>query len=288
MPKEELDTRQANNPSFFNAGFRQRPQLDSEQIFDVEAIENMFNWKVSWTDLVPVNRFGRPMWPCYAGVDLAGRGRAGSVIITVAYRPSDGRRVVLSVRKGTWGFGPKMAAELYSEWTQFGHEAIGIEDNAAQAALIEWLHTNYGVDFPAVGLTTGTNKWDSEIGISRLAGDINRGLWIVPMGDIATHKRRRANCPCGRCAFYRDLMAYPGGTQDITLASWQANRLVMSIRLPEAPVPIPKEILNRLKARRATAASSGELAFLSQMAPDMPAFSRGERIFGGKRTPRIF
>jgi hypothetical protein len=215
MPKREL-ARRAANPTIFACCFRQIPYSESDRIFELAAVEKMFLWDVAWTDLVPVNKLGQPIWPAFMGVDPSGPNRRGTALFTAVSAP-DGRMIVLPIWRGAGDFGPDTAAEIHREYQLYGHSIINVESNAAQRGLVNLLRRAHE-RLPVRAVNIGMNKVDPHYGIPNLAARINQGRWIVPCADIISHREIQSSCQCGRCAFRRELINWPATEGDTVMA----------------------------------------------------------------------
>lgn len=158
---------------------------------------------------------GRPPGAAYrigVGVDLAvqkGRENDLTCFFVLGYDVLTQTRRVLWIESGQWEF-PEIVQRLISVHERFHPDVFVVEDNAAQAYLVQ--HLQHTTAINVVGRTTGRNKWDPEIGIQAMAPDFEYGKWRLPEGQEVDH-------------FMRELIDFRPGqhTGDRAMAGWHAD-----------------------------------------------------------------
>lgn len=201
----------------YDRGFRGIPLSQEEALF--ANIDRCMNWLEGFEKV-------KPEWPRYTGVDLAISKSAKSsyrVIFTLAKSP-EGKRYPIEIKRGRWG-SIDTAKEVYATWEKHNPQIIMVENNAYQAAFLEWCAEYAGKEkaqvLPLRAFTTGKNKFDENIGLPSLAAEIDNGAWEMLMG-----KRHDLTCQCTFCIWYREMKNYiPRANldDDTVMACWFAR-----------------------------------------------------------------
>jgi len=144
--------------------------------------------------------------------------------------------------------------------------------------LVDWMRRLYGVTFPVVGsLTTTSNKQSTEVGVPSLSVEVNRGLWVVPCGDIKSHYRKRSTCGCGRCTFLRELLEYPNTSTDTVMACWHLMRAAKQSDMYASP-DATTDLTGFMKKRHT---ESDAYSAIGRPSLAGPRTQVGDRIFTG-------
>jgi hypothetical protein len=155
------------------------------------------------------------------GVDLAVSKKASadlSVIFSLLVHRSKERQL-LSIQSGRWS-GPEIVKRILSAHRAFGGTFV-VESVAAQAYVSQFLRELSTV--PVIDFKTGRNKMSLEWQVETLAGELERGDWIVP-----SDAGRPTHPEVG--AFLRDLLYYspaahtPDRLAAACFARWGAER----------------------------------------------------------------
>lgn len=176
---------------------------------------------------------------CVFGVDLSGNKRKGTSITVIGW---DGKhRLRLHVKTGAWT-SPDTAKKLKRLYDIFNPTVIGVENNAYQKALIEWIKAMGEAGLPGYefwakvkGLHTGNNKIDEEKGLPGLETQFsNRGYRIINPHGKHDHG---LNCqkgskkePCDYCRERVEFATFPHSTADTVMSFWLADRLLRTKR----------------------------------------------------------
>jgi hypothetical protein len=143
-----------------------------------------------------------------AGCDLGvgEKGRSYTVVVTLRLLEGNVKEVV-SVVRGKFS-SPETAEVLSAEYSKYKHLAIGVENNAYQGALIEWLSAGGYGELPIVPVSTLTRGNYIRMIAQRLSIEFDQGLWRIPKMD------HTEECGCDWCELWRELSAYPFATLD--------------------------------------------------------------------------
>lgn len=192
----------------FARGFRQETLDDASRTFPSVA-------QCGEDDLRPLE-YMSPHWPIFTGVDLSSDKRPGNAIVSIAQRPSDRKRLVVSVRTGLWT-SPELWRELEEEERRFRPVVFMAENNAYQGALLEWGREK-NASLPVEGFTTGTNKADPVMGLRGIEVEFENEAWIIPRPSHAL------DCECDWCRLWMELTGHPiAESTDIVMALWFAR-----------------------------------------------------------------
>ena len=207
--------------STFNRGYRLIPLSGDEQQFP------SYDLCVEYE--APITRvLLQSMKSISIGVDLSGKKRAG-VCFTVT--GTDGsRKVRLMVKAGKYT-SPETAHQLKLLNDTFNPTVIGVENNAYQEALVEWIKEmgkkgQPGYDFwmKVKGWTTGRNKIDEQIGLPHLETQFsNRGYRILMPFAKGDHSLA---CQCSYCREQTEFNTFPHTSADTVMSFWIADRML--------------------------------------------------------------
>jgi hypothetical protein len=154
----------------------------------------------------------------YVGVDLGIRVKdsADPTVIFVVAEHNDGIRSleVLNIESGKW-HGDEIIRRIVSAGERFQATAILVEDNAAQKFLVD--SAKHRTKIPIRGFTTGRNKINPEYGIEAIAGEMEKGRWIIPNEDGKVDRET--------AGWIREMLDYDpkSHTGDALMASWLAR-----------------------------------------------------------------
>ena len=192
----------------FARGFRQETLDDLSRTFPSVT-------RCAVDNLNPVEYMSRH-WPVFTGVDLSSVTRPGNAIVSIAQRPSDKKRLLVSVRAGDWT-SPQLWRELEEEDRRFRPVVFMVENNAYQDALLEWgLELN--ATLPVQGFTTGKNKADPVMGLPGLEVEFENQGWMIPRPEHAL------DCECDWCRLWMELTGHPiAESTDVVMALWFAR-----------------------------------------------------------------
>jgi hypothetical protein len=194
----------------FARGFQQKEFSDEEKIFlnYEKCVRRGFDWREVVT----------PRWRRVGGVDLSSDQRPGNVICMIAVEPETGVRCLIDVEDGAWT-SPQTAAKIKEKCDAHKPDAVGVENNAYQQAILDWSAEKFGrADLPLRAFTTGRNKADPQFGVASLEVEFENGAWIFPM------PAHGADCRCAWCKLDRQLSDYPNcGEIDHLMALWMAR-----------------------------------------------------------------
>jgi len=208
----------------FDRGFRQRAYIDSERTFPATGIERMFSLEAPRRT---------ENWVAATGVDLSGKERKGTAIVTVAVEPRTEHREIVSARFGAWS-SDEQAREIALEFLRLRPLVIYVENNAYQESLLDMIRllASKGIvldgvpvpeTIPIYGFTTGMQKGHEEFGLPGLSTEIENGAWSYPTN--ALHE----DCKCGRCRLEEEFLSHPfGDTTDGVMATWFAREAIRS------------------------------------------------------------
>lgn len=192
----------------FARGFRQETLDDLSRTFPSAT-------KCAVENLKPLE-YMSAHWPIYTGVDLSSDKRPGNAIVSVAQRPSDRKRLLISVRTGEWT-SPQLWRELEEEDRRFRPVVFMVENNAYQDALLEW-GRELNASLPVQGFTTGKNKADPILGLPGMEVEFENSAWMIPRYDHAL------DCVCGWCRLWMELTGHPiAESTDVVMALWFAR-----------------------------------------------------------------
>jgi len=199
----------------FNRQFRNQAITDQEFLFPERILRPWYIKGFDGFDLQNAQKF--------IGLDLAiGKSRESShtAFFVVALTP-EGIKIPIAIEYGHFS-SPDSARKLVELFQEYQPVSIFVENNAYQAALIEWLtelEEAKGLSLPIYSYTTGTQKASLVHGLPALALQVQQGKWRLPVLD---HSK---TCKCGFCTWHGELQAYPFGKFDDTvMAMWLASR----------------------------------------------------------------
>ncbi len=168
------------------------------------------------------------------GVDLAISQKKKSAntaifIMGILEKRNETKLVALHCEYGKWSSPETITAilKLYKDWNV---DAIVVENNQYQEALIQWLE-EFNQSLPVYSHYTTSEKHDPEIGLPSMALEFEKQKWIIPVGKLP----HDSDCKCGKCKWIDELLMYPfGETSDILMASyfarnfWRKNKNINS------------------------------------------------------------
>lgn len=179
------------------------------------------------------------------GVDLAAGAKRSTGAVTclfTLYLHPNGLRQPLSVRSGRWN-SRQIFANMRAVADAYGGVMV-VENNGIQKHLVE-LAQELGmgdkddplkaIGVPIIPFETGRNKQDEELGVERMAAEMDSGQWLIPMGAPRFFRHRsqpvyRANKEIvawlSEAAQY-DPNGHPG---DRLMASWIARTHAMMLQ----------------------------------------------------------
>jgi len=170
---------------------------------------------------VKIGEITRAGWPMFTGVDLAGKDRPGTAIVTFALEPGTLRRYPVNVRLGAWT-SPQTVGQLSDVLNAFPSiQVILVENNAYQQALVDWIRT---IQVSQLWLkvesftTTGQNKANPIYGLPVLEAELSKRMWVIPYNEYEHHD---PGCLCGWCVWDRQMSTYPHCPEtDTVMATW--------------------------------------------------------------------
>jgi len=212
FPKETYQERLADmGLREFNRAYRLQAYSDADLTF--RHFTACKRYGVRWQDIV------LPGWKYYAGVDLSSQSRPGTVAFVLAVNPTTKQRVPVEIAKLA-GSGPELKTLLVQLHHRYHFEAICVENNAIQDAVIQWCQGS-GEILPIVPFHTGKQKADPVLGLPGMDVEFQAGMWLVPMADVENHE---LGCLCPMCEWIRDMEQHPNvGTFDSGMAGWFAR-----------------------------------------------------------------
>jgi hypothetical protein len=201
----------------FNRGLRQRPYSDDDTLFNAEHIEAACRWDMSTRD-VPEE------WPRFLGADLSSDQRPGTVVTVIARDPRTGKKALLAVKRGQWGWSAKTAHTIFEMFTTYKCRMGFVENNAAQATMLELIRSLHGVDVPLRGFTTGKQKADPLDGLPGLSIEFENDAWVFPLREYISEREYTASSEVPHVVLIRELLEYPhGANTDCVMSLWFAN-----------------------------------------------------------------
>lgn len=216
----ELRKRHAQEERSFERGFRMRAHSDSELSFP--AYTNCRTLGGSIGEII------RSDWPKVTGVDLASKKRPGTCLVTVALDPVRRRRFPIDVRYGAWRSN-ETCEQLADVNDRFNPTVIMVEDNAYQAALIEWIQAlperyAYWMKVEPTTTTEGT-KASAELGLPVMQTEFRSKAWVFPWSEW---EGARTDDPYPRGHWARldyEFRQHPiASTSDGVMATWFARQ----------------------------------------------------------------
>jgi phage terminase large subunit-like protein len=226
-PKVKLQERlrQMGQRAFARA-FQGQAMSDDEAIFG--NIDNCIALKMSYGDIYPE-------WPRYSGLDLAISDKPGAdytVLFTIAV-DKDGKRWPVEIIRGRYS-SVQTAKLVIDSYRAHKQRIIMVENNAYQAAFLEWINQVGGAGLPLRAYTTGKQKMDENIGLPSLAAEIDRGAWVIPMqSNQYPDGLHPADCSCNICEWLNEMRSYPVATHDDTvMACFFAREATMNRDAP--------------------------------------------------------
>ena len=162
------------------------------------------------------------------GVDLSGKKRAGTSFTVIG---SDGRQKVRLLTKVGKYTSPQTAHQIKLLHDTFNPTIIGVENNAYQDSLREWIQEmgksgkpGYEFWMKVKGLHTGKNKIDEEVGLPHLETQFsNRGYRILMPFKKGDHS---LVCKCSYCREQTEFETYPHTSADTVMSFWIADRML--------------------------------------------------------------
>jgi len=205
-PEEELRARaEAMGLRAFNRGYRQRPYSDEDTLFNTAKVMAAIDWNA-----VP-ERAVLDTWPRYLGADLSGEKRPGTVITVIARDPLTGKKYLVEIKRGNWGFTRK-TADVIVEMFQKHKCTLGfVENNAAQETMLALIKALHGCDIALRGYTTGKNKMDPLEGLPGLAVEFENATWTFPFGkpSVVSQRNQIASSQVAEIVLIRELIGWP-------------------------------------------------------------------------------
>jgi hypothetical protein len=165
-------------------------------------------------------------WPRVMAVDPAirrGKKSSETAIVTAALAPNGRKWLDPCCSFAGHLSSPETARRLAQLWGKTRAEAIYVENNAYQEALVEWIRDTIpgALAMPITSWTTGARKMDEETGVPGLAAELDRGGWAFPMGPDP----HPDPCPCVTCRLIDQAEQWPVGERnDLLMAWWIASR----------------------------------------------------------------
>lgn len=197
----------------FNRGFRQETYTEEEKTFKsfIQCLDPNMGWQDAWAKTTI----------CSIGIDLASKGRAGTVAFVLG-QGDDGKRYPICIERKNLT-SPETVKLIKTLCIKFKPRVLVVENNAYQQSLIEWLHENGLHNFTdrIVPFTTGTQKMNPQIGLPSIEIEFERGQWQIPQKDYIDHD---SQCNCGFCIWVKEVENYPfSSSTDVLMASWFAR-----------------------------------------------------------------
>lgn len=217
-PTERLHAvRRELSPRHFDRAYRGLAMSDEDRVFTDDSIQEA---KAKGAN---VHRAMIPReWPRYTGVDLAisqKKGAKYTVFVTIAIDPATQSRYVVDIRRGHYS-STRTADILVEVFQKHQPVMMIVENNTYQQALIEWTQKTKE-RMPIVGMTTGAEKADLEMGVPGMAVEFENGMWVIPQDG----RRHVTDCKCELCQLCRELADYPFAEySDTLMATWLATR----------------------------------------------------------------
>lgn len=202
----------------FMQGYRMKAYADSDYVLPnfAKALELGKSERVP-EGVVPNN------WITFMGVDLAGKVRPGNALFCGAMETSTGITRPLEARL-IKASSPKVANAIGDLNNRWHCQAIMVENNAYQGALIEWIEDSKE-KFPwwqnIIPFTTGSNKADPILGVPGMDVEFSNGGWRIP-GDLNPEVNgHNIGCSCASCLWVSQMQNYPHSAQvDLVMACW--------------------------------------------------------------------
>ncbi|KKN67441.1 hypothetical protein LCGC14_0461840 [marine sediment metagenome] len=214
----------------FNRSHRNRPMDESVRLFRREFFYGDDNSDGSIVYGISPDDPEFAEYTRYTGVDLGiglKKTNCPSVIFTVAVADGTGSlpkgtRIPIDIRRGHWT-SPNTARQLIDVYETYHPNAVMVENNYYQQALIDWMEDMDGVNLPLEAHRTGSQKMDLNEGIPLLAAEFQRGNWVIPMKF-----RHPDGCVCPWCVWLYEMVNwYPGSKKtDTVMALWIAQRAI--------------------------------------------------------------
>ena len=200
---------------------------DEDLTFPPEVLMPSYDsmlWKLGQASPLP-NELGLipDFWPTYGGIDLAsslGIRGAFCVIWTLAKSPETGRLYFKEMVRKKLKF-PQLLIEISNAFDRHKWQYALVENNAFQKAVETELDEKYK-HIPMMGVHTGVNKNDAQIGLRGLANAFSKGLFALPARDAAVLGEDDTT-PLG--IFWNELTQHPGAQfSDTVMGLWFAYR----------------------------------------------------------------
>lgn len=205
-----LRAKHQSNSRAFERAYRHKGYSDEERTFSPAAIRAAIRY-VDDAGAVPDGAVSA------AGMDMAEKSRAGTVIVTAARLEK--RRIVRGVEAGAWN-GEEKARRLIAAKQRFRTLVEVVENNALQESVIDLIKVVSEVPLNIESFRTGKQKADEELGIPALAAEFANGMWEIqfPKGHAVG-----MGCQCGPCRLVGELEEHPFGSTDAVMALWFAR-----------------------------------------------------------------
>lgn len=202
----------------FNRGKRQRPYSAEDTLFNYDSVVGSLKWALTREDAIP------PEWPRYLGADLSSDKRPGTCIIVIARDPKTGKKKLVEIRRGNWGWSTRTANTIVDLFDKHGCRLGFVENNVAQETMLELIRTLHGKDIPLRGYTTGKQKADPLEGLPGLAVEFENDAWEFPLKHVVGEKPYMASSEVDEMVLIRELLEYPqGANSDTVMALWFAS-----------------------------------------------------------------
>ncbi len=204
----------------FARGYQGKPSSDKDTIFKKEAILNSIS-----TDLYLGQPLNKENVVTFVGVDLAissKKSAKNTAIVVVQVDTQTGKKHLVDIIVDQFT-SIETAQKIIEVATKYKPNAIYVENNAYQQALLEWVDV---IDKNRVtaglieGYYTGAQKFNPFTGLPALAAEFEFGSWVIHKTDHEYDK----NCNCPFCLCITEFLSFPfGKTSDIVMATFFAR-----------------------------------------------------------------
>jgi hypothetical protein len=154
-----------------------------------------------------------------------------SCIFVIAYDQFKRKAVIDIERKR--GQPRDIAAKVVEMQLTHKCNLIYVEDNSTQRAFLDLIDLvaesmHLDIKMPLKAHFTGSNKWNPEVGLPRMVGDMQNKHWIIPWGDECHEETPEKHIDplhdCRLCQWIKEMLGYPYDTPstDMIMASWLA------------------------------------------------------------------
>lgn len=182
-PLERIEVeRKTLTPSNFARQYLCEARSDKDAIFKQDWIDTAIR---AGADVLSIHQLERIPPGCYTvtGVDLAVSKKDSAdltAIVTILVQPNLQlpKMTLLEVVTGKLD-GSDITKEVAAAAKRWG-SMVFVEDNGAQAYLVQQMQIEYGGAYTIRGITTTAAKHHPEYGVQGIAAELYRGQWVFP------------------------------------------------------------------------------------------------------------